>query len=85
MLKTPPKGMETLTQPSSWHWFHLMEEAMTAGPYTARTFPSSRNIVRKAVEVDRKLAELQRERRALDREQAKFDRELLAFERDESC
>ncbi|XP_073328950.1 uncharacterized protein [Pagrus major] len=29
VLKNPPEGLETLTQPSSWRWFHLMDEAMT--------------------------------------------------------
>ncbi|XP_044048219.1 uncharacterized protein LOC122874425 isoform X2 [Siniperca chuatsi] len=29
VLKNPPEGMETLTLPSSWRWFHLMEEAMS--------------------------------------------------------
>uniref|UniRef100_UPI0037E73010 uncharacterized protein n=1 Tax=Semicossyphus pulcher TaxID=241346 RepID=UPI0037E73010 len=197
-LKNPPEGMETLTQPSSWRWFHLMDEAITGrlagtatilkpslldededyrppstpvmlssegaafseldvaemGPledegtfgdvlelsgveacgkveaenktefppqvisaagdgghlripesqsrpvinnsqpvfyatllpnYTAetnRTPPSSRDVVREAVEVDRKLAELQSERQALEREQAEFDRELIALEKD---
>lgn len=28
-LKNPPEGMETTTPPSSWRWFHLMEEAMS--------------------------------------------------------
>lgn len=29
MLKNPPLGMENMTQPTSWRWFHLMDEAMT--------------------------------------------------------
>ncbi|XP_070764155.1 uncharacterized protein [Enoplosus armatus] len=29
VLKNPPEGMKTLTSPNSWHWFHLMEEAMS--------------------------------------------------------
>ena len=29
MLKNPPLGMENQTQPTSWRWFHLMDEAMT--------------------------------------------------------
>ncbi|XP_060892173.1 uncharacterized protein LOC132973004 isoform X1 [Labrus mixtus] len=28
-LKNPPEGMETQTQPNSWRWFQLMDEAMT--------------------------------------------------------
>uniref|UniRef100_A0A3B4T1V1 Myb/SANT-like DNA-binding domain-containing protein n=1 Tax=Seriola dumerili TaxID=41447 RepID=A0A3B4T1V1_SERDU len=29
VLKNPPEGMENLTRPSSWRWFHLMDEAMS--------------------------------------------------------
>lgn len=29
VLKYPPVGMETMTQPSSWRWFHLMEQALS--------------------------------------------------------
>ncbi|XP_056242732.1 uncharacterized protein zgc:113426 isoform X2 [Seriola aureovittata] len=29
VLKNPPEGMEDLTRPSSWRWFHLMDEAMS--------------------------------------------------------
>lgn len=29
VLKYPPIGMETVTQPSSWRWFHLMEQALS--------------------------------------------------------
>ncbi|XP_074534642.1 uncharacterized protein LOC141797114 [Halichoeres trimaculatus] len=28
-VKNPPEGMENQTQPSSWRWFKLMDEAMT--------------------------------------------------------
>ncbi|XP_039988715.1 uncharacterized protein LOC120793093 [Xiphias gladius] len=29
VLKNPPEGTENLTKPSSWCWFHLMDEAMS--------------------------------------------------------
>ncbi|XP_067349462.1 caldesmon-like isoform X2 [Channa argus] len=29
VLKNPPEGMENLTKPASWRWFHLMDEAMS--------------------------------------------------------
>ncbi|XP_078112445.1 uncharacterized protein LOC144521739 [Sander vitreus] len=29
VLKNPPAGMESLTQPSSWRWFRLMDEALS--------------------------------------------------------
>lgn len=29
MLKNPPEGMDTMTQPSSWRWFHLMDDALS--------------------------------------------------------
>uniref|UniRef100_A0A8C9ZZH0 Uncharacterized protein n=1 Tax=Sander lucioperca TaxID=283035 RepID=A0A8C9ZZH0_SANLU len=28
-MKNPPAGMESLTQPSSWRWFRLMDEALS--------------------------------------------------------
>ncbi|KAL7402583.1 hypothetical protein ABVT39_017129 [Epinephelus coioides] len=28
-LKNPPVGMENVTRPSSWRWFHLMEKALS--------------------------------------------------------
>lgn len=29
MLKNPPEGMDAMTQPNSWRWFHLMDEALS--------------------------------------------------------
>ncbi|XP_031168972.1 uncharacterized protein LOC116059844 isoform X1 [Sander lucioperca] len=29
VMKNPPAGMESLTQPSSWRWFRLMDEALS--------------------------------------------------------
>ncbi|XP_035013825.1 uncharacterized protein LOC118110240 isoform X2 [Hippoglossus stenolepis] len=31
VLKNPPVGMENSTTPSSWRWFHLMDQAMSGG------------------------------------------------------
>ncbi|XP_069385207.1 uncharacterized protein [Paralichthys olivaceus] len=31
VLKNPPVGIENSTRPSSWRWFHLMDQAMSGG------------------------------------------------------
>uniref|UniRef100_A0A3Q3EEN1 Uncharacterized LOC109995221 n=1 Tax=Labrus bergylta TaxID=56723 RepID=A0A3Q3EEN1_9LABR len=37
--RNPPEGMETQTQPNSWRWFQLMDEAMT-GPTPPLILPN---------------------------------------------